>query len=72
MGKRVGFCRQMEKGGKFTKGGSFAEYCVTNAFQCTVLDDDASWEKGACSFGNPVSAIGLLERCTKLGARAVI
>ena len=32
MGKRVGFTRQQESGGKFTKGGSYAEYCVTNAF----------------------------------------
>ena len=32
MGKRVGFTRQGEKGGKFSVGGSYAEYIVTNAF----------------------------------------
>ena len=32
MGKRVGFTRQAEKGGKFSIGGSYAEYVVTNAY----------------------------------------
>ena len=32
MGKRVGFTRPAEKGGKYSKGGSYAEYCVTNAY----------------------------------------
>lgn len=32
MGKRVGFTRQTERGGNFSKNGSYAEYCVTNAF----------------------------------------
>ena len=44
VGKRVGFTRQIEKGGKFSVGGSYAEYCVTNAFQCTTLDNNVSFE----------------------------
>ena len=32
VGKRVGFTRQMEAGGKFSVGGSYSEYCVTNAY----------------------------------------
>ena len=32
VGKRVGFTRVAEAGGKFTKNGSYAEYCVTNAY----------------------------------------
>lgn len=32
VGKRVGFTRISERGGKFSKGGSMAEYCVTNAY----------------------------------------
>lgn len=31
-GKRVGFTRPAEKGGKFSRGGSYAEYIVTNAY----------------------------------------
>lgn len=73
MGKRVGFTRQMEKGGHYSKNGSYAEYCVTNAFQCVTLDDPTiSFEQGACSFVNPVSAIGLLDKCLEYKAQAVI
>ena len=71
-GKRVGFTRPAESGGKFTMGGSYAEYCVTNAYQCITLDDTASWEQGACSFVNPVTAIGLLDVCKEKKAQAVI
>lgn len=44
MGKRVGFTRISEKGGKFSKGGSYAEYVVTNAFQCITLNKETTWE----------------------------
>ena len=43
-GKRVGFTRPAERGGKYTRGGSYAEYIVTNAYQCVALPDSASWE----------------------------
>lgn len=72
MGKRVAFTRKAEKGGKFTCGGSYAEYCVTSAFQCIVLDDNKSWEQAACSFVNPLTAIGLLDKCREYKAQAVI
>ena len=72
MGKRVGFTRMVEKGGKFSVGGSYAEYVVTNDYQCISLNNSASWEQGACSFVNPLTAIGLLSRCRKNKARAVI
>lgn len=32
VGKRVGFTRPGEKGGKFSRGGAYAEYIVTNAW----------------------------------------
>lgn len=32
VGKRVGFSRPGEKGGKFSRGGAYAEYIVTTAF----------------------------------------
>ena len=72
VGKRVGFTRIAESGGKFTKGGSYAEYVVTNAFQTVTLDDNISWEQGACSFVNPITAIGLLDKIKEYKARAVI
>lgn len=72
VGKRVGFTRMAERGGKFTRGGSYAEYIVTNAYQCVTLDDNVSWEQGACSFVNPITAVGLLDRCKHFGATAVI
>jgi len=31
VGKRVGFTRPSEKGGKFSRGGAYAEYIVTSA-----------------------------------------
>jgi len=71
-GKRVGFTRAAERGGKFSMGGSYAEYIVTNAYQCIELDADAGWEQGACSFVNPITAIGLLDRCKQCYAKAVI
>ena len=44
MGKRVGFSRQSERGGKYSLHGSYGEYVVTSAFQCVTLDDSWSWE----------------------------
>lgn len=44
MGKRVGFSREAERGGKYSKDGAYGEYVVTNALQCVTLDDDWSWE----------------------------
>ena len=72
VGKRVAFSRQAERGGQFTKHGAYAEYCVTNAYQCSVLDDNIPWEQGACSFVNPLTAVGLLDKCKEYKARAVI
>lgn len=71
-GKRVGFTRPSESGGKYTRAGSYGEYVVTNAMQCVALDNNASWEKGACSFVNPLTAVGLLDKCKEYRARAVI
>ena len=72
VGKRVGFARPSEAGGKFTRGGSYAEYIVAPAYQCVTLPDEASWEQGACSFVNPITAVGLLDKTKEYGARAVI
>jgi NADPH2:quinone reductase len=72
MGKRVGFVRQAEAGGKYTKDGAYAEYVVTTAMQCVTLDDSTSWEQGAGSFVNPITCVGLLDKAKEYKAPAVI
>ena len=59
-GKRVSFFAQGK--GK-TEGGSWAEYVTVNALQCITLPNSVSFEHGACANVNPLSAVGLLERC---------
>jgi NADPH:quinone reductase-like Zn-dependent oxidoreductase len=44
VGKRVAFTRVLERPGLFTKGGTYAEYCVTNATNCITLDDNITFE----------------------------
>jgi len=44
VGKRVAFTRASEGGGKFTIGGTYAEYMVTSAFQCVTLDESISFD----------------------------
>jgi NADPH:quinone reductase-like Zn-dependent oxidoreductase len=72
VGKRVGFSREGEKGNTFTKSGAFAEYIVTNAWQCVEMESDLSWEQGACSFVNPLTAVGLLDKFREYGGRAAV
>lgn len=72
MGKRVGFSRQSERGGKYSVDGAYAEYVVTNAMQCVTLDNEWSWEQGAGCFVNPLTAVGLLDKCVEYGATAVV
>ena len=38
-----------------------AQYCVTNAYQCIVLDDDITFDQGWAFFINPISAMGMTE-----------
>lgn len=52
--------KEGEKDG-FKLGGAYAEYAVTNAYQCVKLPDDISFEQGASFFVNPMTAIGLLD-----------
>mmetsp|Transcript_30831 Transcript_30831/g.47228 ORF Transcript_30831/g.47228 Transcript_30831/m.47228 type:complete len:280 (+) Transcript_30831:26-865(+) len=65
VGKRVGFVRGDEY-------GSYGEYSITKAMQCIPLDDKISWEQGACSFVNPVTAVGLLDVARKHNVKACI
>jgi len=64
-GKRVAFTKADEgKEGEtegFKLGGAYAEYAVTNGYQCVKLPDDISSVDGASFFVNPMTAIGLLD-----------
>ena len=44
VGKRVAFVRPVERAGLYSKGGTYAEYAVTNAYQCMTLDNSMSFE----------------------------
>ena len=44
VGKRVSFTRILERPGKFTKDGTYAEYCVTDANKCITLEDEVTFE----------------------------
>jgi len=44
VGKRVGFSKKPERAGTFVHGGSYADYCITDAFLCFVLDENISFE----------------------------
>jgi len=46
----------------FSGGGSWAEYAVVGADQCIEIAPEATWEQGACSFVNPFTAIGFLDK----------
>lgn len=61
-GKRVAFTRIIERPAQFTKGGTFAEYCVTDAVNCITLNDNVSFEQGANGVVNPLTALGLLDK----------
>ncbi|TNV77295.1 hypothetical protein FGO68_gene15628 [Halteria grandinella] len=72
VGKRVAFTRINERPAQYTQGGSYAEYCVTNAMLCIKLDDAVSFEQGANGVINPLTAIGILDTVQQKKARAVI
>ncbi len=72
VGKRVAFTRIFERRGNYSKGGSYAEYCVTDAYNCIPLDNNVSFEQGANGVINPLTALGLLDRAQAIKAQGVI
>ena len=72
VGKRVSFTRILERSGKFTKDGTYAEYCVTDSNKCITLEDNVSFEQAASGVCNPMTALGLLEKVLDKKATAVI
>lgn len=71
VGKRVCFNKQFEIG-TYKIGGSFAEYCVTDAKSIIPIGDDISFEQAASLFVNPLTAIGMVERIKELGSKVTI
>ena len=49
-----------------------AEYIVTDAKSIIPVGDDITLEQAAGMFVNPLTALGMVDRCKELGARAVI
>ena len=71
IGKRVGFVKQSEVG-KFTFGGAYAEYMVTDTKSVIPVEDDIPLEQASSLFVNPLSAIGLVERLVELKSTTTI
>lgn len=74
-GKRVAFSKcqeEMSEGSVVKIGGTYAQYAITNAFQCVPIDDEVSFNHAANSFVNPWTAIGLVEQVTNDKGTAVV
>ena len=71
VGKRVAFMKQNELG-TYKIGGAMAEYIVTENKQVIPLSEGISFDQAASFFVNPLTAIGMVERCKELGAKSVI
>ena len=53
-------------------GGTWAEYCVTDAKQCLPLRSDLTFEQGATALANPMTALALTALIRKGGHRAYV
>ena len=76
-GKRVAFTRCDEDtdagvGCELKIGGTYAQYAITNAYQCVPIDDDMTIDEAATFFVNPLSSIGMVEEITNLKATSVV
>ncbi len=54
------------------QGGTWAEYCLTDAAQCIPLKRQLSIEQGASLIINPMTAVGLLDSARRHGYRAAV
>ncbi|WP_082280800.1 zinc-binding dehydrogenase [Leptospira kirschneri] len=52
--------------------GVYAEYMITDAFNCLPIGKDLSLEQGACLYVNPITAIAMVERVQSLGVKALV
>ncbi len=71
IGKKVAFMKAFEVG-TYKHGGSFSDYCVTNAFQCFPISDDLSFDDIASFVVNPMTAVCMVERLKQLKSKCVI
>jgi NADPH:quinone reductase-like Zn-dependent oxidoreductase len=53
-------------------GGSYAEYCLTDALSCIPITDEFSFEEAASFFVNPLTAICMVDRIKLLKSKCVI
>ena len=71
IGKRVAFSHSPD----FATGmvrGSWCEYKVSAAAQIMPLQENISFEAGASSFVNPLTALGMVDRIKELGSKCCI
>eukprot|EP00744_Colponema_vietnamica_P001815 GILI01002959.1.p1 GENE.GILI01002959.1~~GILI01002959.1.p1 ORF type:complete len:343 (+),score=132.90 GILI01002959.1:165-1193(+) len=54
------------------KDGTWAEYMVTSAMTCLVLNDDVDFEAGSMLFVNPLTAMAFLDIVQTTGAAGVV
>jgi len=66
VGKRVSFCALP------ARPGSWAQYVVTLAQNCFVMEDDIDWDHGACAIINPFTAVAFVETIKKEKHRAIV
>jgi len=71
LGKRVAFMKKFELL-HYKRGGSFAEYCVTDFKSCIPLAEDIPIEQAAAFYVNPLTAVGMVDRMIELRAKACI
>jgi len=66
VGKRVSFATQPGK------SGSWAEYAIAPAQFCCPLDNNVSFDQGACGIVNPFTAIAFLEVIKREKYKAIV
>ena len=52
--------------------GCWSEYMVADALKCLPLDNNLTYEQGACTFVNPLTVMAMLELCNKKKYKAVV
>ena len=71
LNKRVAFTKIWELG-TLNYGGAFADYCLTDVKCVVPLTEDINMEQAASSIINPMTAVGMIDRCIQLKAKAII
>jgi len=71
LGKKVAFMKSFEFG-TYKDGGSYAEYCVTNASQVFPVSGDLHFDDLASFVVNPMTAVCMIERVKQLKSKCVI